>query len=205
LVSRRRRFLLPFLLTLTVIILALYFGSGIWLTAVGRALVSDDGPAPADAAVVLAGDFTGHRMNGGAELVRKELVPVVLVSGPAGMYGINEADAAIRFITARGFPADRFVAIRHTAMSTREEARVLLAELAKRQVTRVNVVTSNFHTRRARRIFLEVERERGGGPQIRMVATPDPIFDPETWWHSREGCKTAFLEWTKAITSLVGI
>jgi uncharacterized SAM-binding protein YcdF (DUF218 family) len=144
-------------------------------------------------------------MNGGAELVRKDLVPVVLVSGPAGMYGINEADAAIRFITAQGLPPDRFIAIRHTATSTREEARILLAELAKRQVTRVNVVTSNFHTRRARRIFLDVERERGGGPQIRMVATPDPMFDPENWWHSREGRKTAFLEWTKAITSLVGI
>jgi hypothetical protein len=37
------------------------------------------------------------------------------------------------------------------------------------------------------------------------VATRDPMFDPENWWHSREGRKTAFLEWTKAITSLVGI
>lgn len=202
---RRPRFLLPFLLTLTAICLVLYFGSGVWLPALGRALISDDGPAPADAAVVLAGDFTGYRMCGGAELVRKAFVPVVLVSGPAGMYGINEADAAIRFITSRGFPADRFVPVRHTATSTRDEARVLLAELAKRQVNRVDVVTSNFHTRRARRIFLDVERERGGGPEIRMVATPDPIFDPENWWQTRGGRKTAFLEWTKAITSLVGI
>jgi uncharacterized SAM-binding protein YcdF (DUF218 family) len=204
-VVRRPRFLLPSLLTLTAICLALYFGSGIWLPALGRALVSDDGPAPADAAVVLAGDFTGCRMNGGADLVRKAFVPVVLVSGPAGMYGINEADAATRFITAQGLPADRFVAVRHSATSTRDEARVLLAELAKRQVRRVDVVTSNFHTRRARRMFLDVERERGGGPEIRMVATPDPMFDPESWWHTREGRKVAFLEWTKTITSVVGI
>jgi uncharacterized SAM-binding protein YcdF (DUF218 family) len=204
-VAGRRRFLLLSLLTLAVVSLALYFGAGIWLPAIGRALIWDDGPAPADAAVVLAGDFTGYRMTGGGKLVRDAFVPVVLVSGPAGMYGINEADAAIRFIVAQGLPAERFVPIRHSATSTRDEARVLLTELARRQVHRVNVVTSNFHTRRARRIFLDVERERGGGPEIHMVATPDPLFDPEDWWQTREGCKTAFLEWTKTITSLVGI
>ena len=51
----------------------------------------------------------------------------------------------------------------------------------------------------------DVERERGGGPTIRVVAVADPVYDPAAWWRSREGRKTAFLEWTKTITSLVGI
>lgn len=203
--SGRRKALFPILVLLVTLPLIFYLTAGLWLPAIGRALVYDEGPAPADAAVVLAGDYSGHRMNGAADLARKGLVPVVLVSGPEGMYGDNEADAAIRYIVAKGCAAERFTPVRHSANSTREEARVMLAELARRNVRRVDIVTSNFHTRRARRIYLEVERERGGGPAIHMVATSDPHYDPLAWWCTREGLKIAFLEWTKTITSRVGI
>lgn len=201
----RRKALYSILALLVLLPLLLYLTAGLWLPAVGHALVYDEGPAPADAAIVLAGDYSGYRMSGGADLARKGLVPVVLVSGPEGMYGENEADAAIRYMVGKGCAAAWFVPVRHTATSTREEARVLLAELAKRDVRIVDIVTSNFHTRRARRIFLDVERERGGGPTIHMVATADPRYNPLVWWRTREGLKTGFLEWTKTITSAVGI
>ena len=185
--------------------LILYLSAGMWLSAIGRLLVWDDGPAAADAAVVLAGDFTGSRLRGAADLVRSGLVPVVLVSGPGEIYGVNEADAAIRLVTSQGYPPAWFVPVRHASTSTIQEGRALLDELARRKVRRVNVVTSNFHTRRARRIYIELERERGGGPEIRIVAVPYVDYDPAAWWHSREGRKVAFFEWTKSITSLVGI
>jgi uncharacterized SAM-binding protein YcdF (DUF218 family) len=171
----------------------------------GRLLVWDDGPAAADIAIVLAGDFTGSRLKGAADLVRSGLVPVILVSGPGEIYGVNEADAAIRLLTSQGYPAAWFVPVRHASTSTKQEGTALLNELARRHVRRVNVVTSNFHTRRARRIYLELERERGGGPEIRMVAVPNVDYDPAVWWRTREGRKVAFFEWTKSITSLVGI
>jgi uncharacterized SAM-binding protein YcdF (DUF218 family) len=190
---------------LTSIVLFLYFAADFWLPAVGRLLIWDDGRAPADIAVVLAGDFTGSRLKGAADLVRSGLAPMVLVSGPGELYGVNEADAAIRLITAQGYPAEWFVPVRHESTSTRQEGRVLLDEMARRHVRSVNLVTSNFHTRRARRIYLELERERGGGPQIRMVAIPNVDYDPAAWWRTREGRKVAFFEWTKSITSMVGI
>lgn len=201
----RRRVILPSLVALAVMAVILYLSAGMWLPAVGRLLVWDDGAALADIAVVLAGDFTGGRLRGAADLVRSGLVPVVLVSGPGDLYGVNEADAAIRMVISQGYPAAWFVPIHHSSTSTRQEGRVLLDELARRQIHRVNVVTSNFHTRRARRIFLALEQERGGGPEIRMVAVPHPDYDPAAWWHSREGRKIAFFEWTKSITALVGI
>jgi len=204
-VAARRNFLLRSLLTLAALALVLYFSAPIWLGALGRALVFDEGPAPADAALVLGGDFTGARILRAAQLVRSGFVPVVLVSGPVGMFGLNEADAAIHFITARGCPAEWFIPVRHTATSTREEANVLLAELARRNLHSVDIVTSNFHSRRARRVFLEVEKQRGGGPRIRMIAAADPDYDPASWWRTREGRKTAFYEWTKTVTSLLGI
>ncbi len=203
--AARRRFLLASLLVFAAVLSGLYLGAGLWLPVVGRALIWNDGPAPADVAVVLAGDYSGTRLTGGAELARRGLVPLVLVSGPPGMYGVNEADAAIRYIVARGYAAEWFAPVYHTALSTRDEARVLVAELARRRVRRVLVVTSNYHSRRARRLFLAAEHERGGGPEIRMVATADPFYDPASWWRSRQGCKTAFLEWSKTFATMVGI
>ena len=41
----------------------------------------------------------------------------------------------------------------------------------------------------------------GGGPDLRVVAAPDKFFNPGSWWQSREGRKTAFLEWTKTVSS----
>jgi len=204
-VAGRPKRLLLFLSSCTAILLLLLVTSGWWLAAMGSALIWDDGPGPADAAVVLAGDFTGHRIQGGARLLQQSLVPVVLVSGPPGMYGINEADAAIQFLARQGIPTERFVPVYHAGLSTREEARFLLAELARRGAKRADIVTSNYHTGRARRIYRKLEKELGGGPEIRMVAAPDASFEPGTWWHNREGQKIAFYEWIKVVTSAFGI
>jgi uncharacterized SAM-binding protein YcdF (DUF218 family) len=201
---RRSRFL-KLLLAFTLTAGALAASSGLWLPMLGRALVYDDGPAAADIAVVLAGDYTGHRITGGAEMARRGYVPAVLVSGPPGLYGINEADAAIHYIVAQGYPAACFIPLRHAAMSTRDEARIILDELGRRHVHTFLLVTSNFHTRRARRIFLDSERRLGGGPQMRVIATSDQDYDPQAWWRTRQGRKVAFLEWTKTVTGMLGI
>ena len=58
----------------------------------------------------------------------------VLVSGPAGMYGVHENDLAIPYMVQLGYPAKLFVPIPHTAHSTREEAVVLIRELERRKI-----------------------------------------------------------------------
>ena len=188
-----------------VLAVVLYFTSSLWLPAMGRGLVYDDGPGKADIAVVLAGDLTGSRMTGAAELARRGYVPAVMVSGPPGMYGINEADAAIRYMVGAGYPEEWFIPLKNNATSTRDEAVVVLDELKRRGIHSFVLVTSNFHTRRARRIFLDTEQGRGGGPQMRVLATPVRDYDPDTWWRTREGRKVTFLEWTKTVTSALGI
>ena len=197
----------PYRLLFAIVALAaiVYATSGVWLAALGRGLIYNDGPGKADIAVVLAGDYTGGRIVAAAELTRKGYVPLVLVSGPPGFYGLNEADAAIRFITAKGYPAAWFVPLRHTGLSTQAEAGFVLNDLQRRGVHSFILVTSNYHSRRARRLFLKAEKKRGGGPELRAFAAPDGRYDPAAWWRSREGRKIAFLEWTKTVTSLFGI
>jgi len=171
------------------------------LPAVGRALVQAEEPAPADAALVLGGDGFGYRILKGAELVREKHTGVVLVSGPDGVYGYNEAELAIRFAVRAGYPESWFVALPHSARSTAAEAAVLAPELRKRGIRTCLLVTSNFHTRRAGRTFRAVIPDI----QFRVVAAGYPGFEPDSWWREREGRKTVLLEWQKTIASWVGM
>jgi uncharacterized SAM-binding protein YcdF (DUF218 family) len=204
-VVARRAFLLKSLLALLLLGTVVYLSRDLWLAAFGRALVHDDGAAKADIAVVLAGDYWGHRLTKAAELVRQGYVPRVLVSGPPGFYGVNEADAAIQFAIGKGYPAEWFIPLRHTALSTREEAVVVLDALKQRNIHSFLLVTSDYHTARARRIYLNAERRRGGGPDMRVVASGDQFFTAGDWWRNREGQKTVFMEWTKTLSSAFGI
>jgi uncharacterized SAM-binding protein YcdF (DUF218 family) len=180
-------------------------GHSLWLPGLGYALVHDDGPAKADIAVVLAGDYLGHRIEKAAELIREGYVPAALISGPPGFYGLHESDYAIAYAVRQGFPAQWFIALPHAALSTRDEAPVILAELRRHNVRSFLLVTSNFHTARARRVFLAAEHAMGGGPAMRTVAVPDKYFHPDSWWRNREGQKTVFFEWSKTVASTLGL
>jgi uncharacterized SAM-binding protein YcdF (DUF218 family) len=199
-----RIFRLRFLLFAAGFLVLIILLRPLWLPAFGFALVRDEGPAKADLAVVLAGDFYGHRIVKAGELVRAGYVPAVLVSGPAGAYGLHECDLAIPFAVRHGFPVEWFIAFPTSSLSTREEAAAVLEELRRRNVKSLLLVTSNYHSARARRIFLAAERAARGGPKIRTVAAPDEFFQPNSWWQSREGQKIAFFEWSKTVATVFG-
>jgi uncharacterized SAM-binding protein YcdF (DUF218 family) len=204
-VARPRSYRLKLLAAGLVLAAAAILSRSLWLPVLGYALVHDDGPAKADIAVVLAGDYVGNRIEKAAELIREGYVPAALISGPPGFYGLHESDHAIAYAVRQGFPAQWFVALPHAALSTRDEAPVMLAELRRRNVRSFLLVTSDYHTARARRIFLAAERAMGGGPAMRTVAVPDEYFRPDSWWRNRQGQKTAFFEWTKTFATAVGM
>ena len=201
-----RRFpVLKLAIATAVLLVGLVLTSTVWLTALGQSLIHDDGPAKADIAVVLGGDYWGNRILTAANLVRAGYVPAVLVSGPPGFYDSHECDAAIQYAIRKGYPAAWFIPSAHNEMNTRDESRVLLEDIGRRHVRKFLLVTSNFHTARSRRIFLATERAMGGGPEIRMVAAPDKFFQADSWWRSRESQKTFLMEWLKTITGPLGI
>jgi len=204
-VARPGFFRLKLLAACLVLAAAAILGRSLWLPVLGYALVHDDGPAKADIAVVLAGDYEGHRIEKAAELIREGYVPAALISGPPGFYGGHESDYAIAYAVRQGFPAEWFIALPHSALSTREEARVVLAELRRRNVRSFLLVTSDYHSARARRIFLAAARAMGGGPAMRTVTAPGEFFRPDSWWRNREGQKTVFFEWSKTVATALGI
>ena len=141
-------------------------------------------------------------MRTAAELVRAGYVPKVFVSGPMDWYGINEADLAIRFAVENGYAREWFEPLKVTALSTDEEARVMVAELEKRGIRNLLIITSDYHTARAGRIF---RRSIPARIQLRTIGAPDKYFQAHGWWHTREGRKTWFFEVSKTIADWFGI
>jgi len=151
--------------------------------------------------VVLAGDFGGNRIQTAGDLVRQGFAPKALVSGPSGAYGLHESDLAIQFAVRHGYPESYFIALPNDARSTKSEADDVLAALNKWHAHSIDIVTSNYHTRRAGNIF----RAKAPNLEIHMVAAPDVYFTPDGWWKSRDAQKTFLLEWTKTVANWLGM
>lgn len=182
-VIRRVLFALFVLLTL----LSLYLLRGPILRSAARTLIVEDELLPADAIVVIGDDnYPADRAARAAELFRGRWAPVVVASGRYLRPYASLADVIARDLVERQVPADAIVPLRHRADSTRAEA-MAVAELAReRRWRRLILVTSSYHTRRARFIF------RGALPrdvELRVASAVDSDFDPEAWWQAREGRK----------------
>jgi uncharacterized SAM-binding protein YcdF (DUF218 family) len=173
----------------------------LWLGALGGFLVESEAPMPAEMVVVLAGDENGYRILKGAELAMQGYAPKVLVSGPPCCYGAYESERAIDFAVRHGYPRDWFIPLPHTASSTVAEAQVVLPELRRRQVRRFLLVTSEYHSGRAARVYRRLAPEES----FRVVAAADPDFNAGAWWHTRDGRKQVFIEWAKTVADWLGI
>jgi uncharacterized SAM-binding protein YcdF (DUF218 family) len=183
-----------------VLVIAVLFHTTI-LTALGSYLIQAEPPQKADIALVLAGDASGNRILKAAELARQGYVPKVLVSGPAGFYGYHECEFAIPFAIKAGYPESCFIHFEHAALSTKDEALATTAELRRLGAKRIMLVTSDYHSRRAARLF------RASAPDLtfNVVAAPDLYFSAGGWWHTREGRKIFVMEWTKTVAERLGL
>lgn len=193
----RFRWLLAAVFLLVLILVT----SRVWLALLGGFLVKADAPAPADMIVVLAGDFSGNRILTAGNLVRQGLAPQALISGPSQIYGQHESDLAIPFAARRGYPESYFIALPNDTRSTVSEADVVIAELRRRTAHRIDIVTSNYHTRRAGSIY----RSKAKDLEIHMVSAPDQFFEPATWWKNRDARKTFAIEWMKTVATWLGM
>ncbi|MBZ5634017.1 MAG: YdcF family protein [Acidobacteriia bacterium] len=188
------------LILAAVVVLGLIFHEAV-LAGLGSYLVNAEAPQKADIALVLAGDGEGNRILAAAQLARRGYVSKVLVSGPSGLYGYHECDLEIPFAVKAGYPESYFLHFENDAKSTQEEALEAIPRLHQLNAHKVLLVTSDYHTRRAGRIY------RSAAPDLQfiVVAAPDSSFTAGGWWHNRQGKKIAFIEWVKTVTEWFGI
>jgi uncharacterized SAM-binding protein YcdF (DUF218 family) len=192
------------LLLVLVLFLGAYVFAGQLMGAAARLLIEDDGVRKADAIVVLGGDGYGDRTLKAAKLATEGYAPFVIVSGPPSLIGYS-SDEEIQYGEQHGYPASLFRAVHlpEEAESTRTEEQFLGKYLAAQGIKSILLVTSNFHTRRAVKLW------RRENPAIAATVVPsvDPqrYFTPETWWKTRPGQKIFLMEWTKTISVMLGI
>lgn len=173
------------LLVLVFLGAVLYFARRPILRALGEGWVVRDELEKAQVIVVLGGDsVAGDRVRRAAWLYREGWAPRVVLIGSAIRFYMSETELMQREAISHGIPADKLLRVAEPVSSTLEEALVLRKVFAEPDIRRVIVVTSNFHARRARRIFRKVFRERG--TQIWVDAADDARFEPRRWWEDRE-------------------
>jgi uncharacterized SAM-binding protein YcdF (DUF218 family) len=189
--------LLVFLL-LGLLLLTLYFVRGPLLRALADWWVVDDPLEKAQAIVVLGGDnVMGDRVRHAAELYHTGWAPRVVLTGTSFRTYFNEVTLMEQEATNLGIPREHLVVLPQGGPSTLEEALALRSVLAEHNWRKIIVVTSNYHTRRARRIYHAVYRRHG--TQVLMSAAPDSDFNPQRWWLQRSGRALLGLELLKSI------
>jgi len=102
----------------------------------------------------------------------------------AGISELMEHD-----LIERGVPKDKVVLFPNDADNTIEAATAIVRFDGEHGWKKLIVVTSNYHTRRARYIFQKVAVPR---MEVSIASTHDGDFDPEHWWEKRKSVK-AFL------------
>jgi uncharacterized SAM-binding protein YcdF (DUF218 family) len=162
--------------------------------------IVEDPLEKADALMVLSDDnFYADRATRAAELFREGIAPVVVASGRrlrphAGIAELMEHD-----LVERGVPKDRILRFAHDADSTREEAEALAKFATSRKWRKVIVVTSSYHTRRARYIFRRVFPQ---DVETRVASARDGDFDPQRWWEKRKSTKELMREFAAMVVTL---
>ena len=180
-------FRLLFLLSFLFMVFLLYHVRHPLLHLVGSFWVVDEGPVAADAIIILGDDnYQADRANRAAELMKAGWAPRVVASGRYLRPYATIAELEEKDLIERGVPQSAIIRFAHHAENTRDEARDISQLISSRGWKRVLVVTSNFHTRRARYIC---SRAFPSGTVLRVVAARDSDFDPANWWQSRLGVK----------------
>ena len=113
----------------------------------------DDSLEKSDAIIILSDDnFYADRATRAAGVFRQGLAPVVVASGVRLRPYAGIAELMSHDLFDRGVPKESIIAFPQDADNTREEAEALKKLLQAKQWKSVIIVTSNYHTRRAKYI-----------------------------------------------------
>lgn len=192
---RRRLFLV---VVPTLILIVVFVAREQILIAFAKSFRVDD-PAPSDAIVLLMGGLD-HRPKYAAKLIHQGLAPVILLGRTEhNVYLQNtETEITLKLLDQFGVPRNQIVVFDAGEVnSTRDEALLTRDYALKHHYRRVTLVTTAFHTARARWIFHQVFR--GSNVEIRTAAVAHPRYDETDWFRSEKGLIDYFEETIKTI------
>jgi uncharacterized SAM-binding protein YcdF (DUF218 family) len=170
-------------------------------------IVKSDLPA-ADAIVMMSGSATYlERADWAARLYREGRAPIVILTNDSLISGWDKQEErnpyfyelAARELQKRGVPESKIQVVSDIALGTYEESLGVRDYATARQLKRLLVVTSAYHTRRA--LWSLRHACEGSGIEI-GIDSPPPGWQtpaPSRWWYRRWGWKVVAGEYVKLI------
>ena len=193
-------FSLVTLVVVLLVLIVLYMARHPIFRLIGEGWVVEETLEHSDAILVLGDDnFYADRATRASQVYRQGLGPIVVASGRrlrpyAGVAELMEHD-----LIERGVPKDKILRVAHDSDNTREEAKTLVQVAKQKKWRSVIVVTSNYHTRRARYIFAHIFPE---DIRIQITGARDGDFDPERWWEKRISVKDLIREMAAMLVAI---
>jgi len=145
----------------------------------GRAAVRED-PLDRAEAVVILGGAPRFRAPAAVALWREGWAASIVAVG--GSDGHKEALRTLEVLDALAVPRRVIHVIETDAPGTWDEALQVAALAAREGWSRVLVVTSAYHTRRAAALFTAA---LGPDVDLRLRVAADEPWRPDAWWHRR--------------------
>lgn len=178
---------LAVLLFVILFVILLYLVRHPLMRFAAEAWVVEDSLQNSDAILLLGDDnFYADRATRAAELFRQGLAPVVVASGRRLRPDFGLAGVMTHDLIERGVPKDHIIPFPQDADSTIDEAEDLAPFAAKKKWRRIIVVTSSYHTRRARYIF---RRIFPASIEILIASAHDGDFEPSDWYDKPRSVK----------------
>jgi len=164
-----------------------------------RQLVYHDDIKPCDAIVVLVGDGTGDRLITGVRLFKKGYGKYIVFWGGPVYWKITYAELFLKLLKEYGVSPESAVWSdeKLSDISTHGEADVNIKLLKSKGAKSFILVTSNYHTARAREVYAPLARKNG--MVMYVYPAPDSSVRMEGWWKDRESAKNIFLEFQKTL------
>jgi uncharacterized SAM-binding protein YcdF (DUF218 family) len=176
-----------------------------------KILVAPDPLAPhVDAAVVLQGSMAAEkaRLAGGVDLLRRGVAGRILLSVPRESYWGESIPPVARAYLQRTYGSDLatrvdFCEIGTDVNSTAQEAEALMVCVQEHGWRSIAVVTSSYHTRRARILWKRTLKGHNRETSLCVEAVDDPEFKLP-WWRHRQSAKIWLAESLKLIWTIAG-
>jgi uncharacterized SAM-binding protein YcdF (DUF218 family) len=177
------------------------------LTWIGGQLVHRDSLESSDAILVLAGGVFDRELEA-ADLFNRGLASQVLLTAepdPAVFAELRSRGVRVetslelrqRVLNQLGVPRERVQVLPGIVAATVHEAEAAARWCDQNQARSLIVVTSTFHTARARHVFRQVFGDRR--VTLRFAPASKSDFQPGTWWRQRNTLRDGLFELQKTL------
>jgi len=175
---------------------------------IARFLIVRAEPSRADVVVVLSGSpVYDERIRHGIGMLRQGRAPSIVLTndGLRGRWSrrrqanLTSTERAKDAVLDAGIPLQRLITLPQRVNSTYDEAVAIRGFAKKTGLTKILVVTSPYHSRRALWVFRRVLEPAGVQVGIDSPPPGEQSPSPGTWWLSRTGWRSVALEYVKLV------